>query len=142
MPKARNYISLAQLAPGIVSERAAKFMQSDQPLDLFSELAVARAALSLECERYGLQHEAAMEKLENKQEIKDPDVRGVLAAIQTVDRVVGRIREIQFMDAIPVEQIRDVFEAMRATLYTHLADQPEIIQQVEKSWEKLALTES
>lgn len=141
MPKNREFKSIAQLYPGLVGERAREFMKCPDPLDLFAELATARAALSLEAERYGIQHEAAMAAMNAEKPVpfKDPDVRGVIAALQTVDRIVGRIREIQFLDAVPVEDIRSVFEAMRASLRLHLADRPDVISKIEDSWEALQL---
>lgn len=125
--------------PGIVSKRAKKYLEVTDPLDLASELAIARACLEMECERYGEAHEEHAEAAKGAIPVKAPDVRGVLAAIATIDRVVARISSLQMLDSIPSNELRALFVSMQAVVRQALSDQPDLVSAIEENWRALPI---
>lgn len=129
----------AKMAPGIVGERAKQFLHVGDPLDLEPELAAARAVLSLAAERYGLDHQAAVTAMNNGTPYKDPDERGILAALATIKAITESMHKMAFTDAVPAERLTQIFLEMRRVMQTVLQDQPTLIAQIEEGWRSLRL---
>lgn len=127
--------------PGIVGERSRQFLQLEDPLDMEMELATARAILSLEAERYGLDHEAAIEAQKTGTPHKNPDAKGVIEALKLVDKIATNIQKLKLYDAVPSERMIEIFLEVRRSMQAVCAEHkmPELAEAIEQSWQNLVI---
>lgn len=131
------------IMPGVVGERAKQFIDMMDPLDLEMELATARAVLSLESEKYGAEWQAAMDAQNKGIPAKDPDIRGVLAALGTIDKIAANMFKAKHADSIPAERLAEIFlEIRRAMRAVCGAEHPALAEKIEREWQRLDLSGS
>lgn len=123
-----------QFQNDLLSRRAQQFLALEAPTELYTELATARALLSLEAERYSAAVEAGIPG-------EDPDYRGITESLKIIERLVKTIKELDYLDAIPASQVAEILGAMRRIVRVSLQDSPEAVQQIEQQWKALTTGE-
>lgn len=128
------------LAPGLIGERARRFLDMADPTDLQAELATARALLELECELRGAEYQAAIAAQATGQPYKDPRISGILSALAQIERITSRMVENKYLDSIPADRFLAVMTAIRAVIDANITS-AEVRKRIIEGIQQLELTE-